>query len=287
MSFGVEYIGHVAVAAPGTGFVNRDTSHLCPGVVGMGRFDIMGRHAPEPGVVFLQSVGDRRHRHLPAQEHDKGFKKQRKAAAFPGPRHRHALDAMLRAIAARHARFQQALILEEVQVLPPLGAGVMRQAKLAALRAAKALPSLKIQLQKQLAWFAFKSTFLTFHPASSCRAAVNNTSGVIGPILFPLAKDLQGPAMRPLFLVNRVLRAPDSKKIMLDHPFTTGEVVRVSAVLCNRHITFFGNELPLHFMTQENKRSFHYNSITSNRDSSCNESSGIRPPGRLSFPPPE
>ena len=27
--------------------------------------------------------------------------------------------------------------------------------------------------------------------------------------------------MRPLFLVNRVLRAPDSKKIMLDHPFTT------------------------------------------------------------------
>ena len=62
---------------------------------------------------------------------------------------------------------------------------------------------------------------LTFHPAPSCRAAVNNTSGVIGPILFPLAKDLQGPAMRPLFLVNRVLRELDSKKIMLDHPFTT------------------------------------------------------------------
>ena len=37
-------------------------------------------------------------------------------------------------------------------------------------------------------------------------------------------------------------------------------------------------------MTQENKRSFHYNSITSNRDSSCNESSDTRPLGRLSFP---
>lgn len=62
------------------------------------------------------------------------------------------------------------------------------------------------------------------------------------------------------------------------------ELVRVSAVLCNRHITFFGNELPLHFMTQENKRSFHYNCITSNRDSSCNETSDILPLGRLGFP---
>ena len=35
--------------------------------------------------------------------------------------------------------------------------------------------------------------------------------------------------MRPLFLVNRVLRAPDSKKIMLDHPFTTaGSPLRAS-----------------------------------------------------------
>ena len=27
MSFGIEHIGHVAMAASGTGFVNRDTSH--------------------------------------------------------------------------------------------------------------------------------------------------------------------------------------------------------------------------------------------------------------------
>ena len=97
----------------------------------------------------------------------------------------------------------------------------MRRAKLAALRAAKALPSLKIQLKSSWRGSPSNRHSVTFHPASSCRAAVNNTSGVIGTILFPLAKDLQGPAMRPLFLVNRVLRAPDSKKIMLDHPFTT------------------------------------------------------------------
>ena len=190
-------------------------------LLALGRFDIMGRHAPEPGVVFLQSVGDRRHRHLPTQEHDKGFKKQRKAAAFPGPRHRHALDAMFRAIAARHARFQHALILEEVQVLPPLGAGVMRQAKLAALRAAKALPSLKIQLQKQLAWFAFKSTFPHLPSPFELQGRRKQYFRCHRPYSVPLAKDLQGPAMRPLFLVNRVLRAPDSKKVMLDHPFTT------------------------------------------------------------------
>src|SRR5258707_695759 len=141
----------------------------------MGRFGIMGRHAPERGVVFLQSVGDRRHWHLPAQEHDKGFKKQRKAAAFPGPRHRQALDAMLRAITARHARFQQALILEEVQALPPLGAGVMRRAKLAALRAAKALPASKSSFKRSWRGSPSNRHSLTFHPASSCRAAVNNT----------------------------------------------------------------------------------------------------------------
>jgi hypothetical protein len=63
------------------------------------------------------------------------------------PRHRHALDVMFRA-AARQGRFQQSLILEEVQVPPSLAAGVMRRAKLAALRAAKALALPKIQLQK-------------------------------------------------------------------------------------------------------------------------------------------
>jgi hypothetical protein len=62
---------------------------------------------------------------------------------------------MFRAIAARQGRFQQSLILEEVQVPPSLAAGVMRRAKLAALRAAKALALLKIQLQSLLPWSRF------------------------------------------------------------------------------------------------------------------------------------
>ena len=159
MSLRVEDIGHVAMASPGTGFVNRDHSHLRPRVLCVGRFDIMGRHTPEPGVVLPKSVGHRGHRHFPAQQHDQGFKKQGKTAAFPRPRHRHAQDSVFRAIAARHPRFQEALILEEVQMPPPFGAGVMGRAKLAALRTSKAFALLKIQLQKQPARFAFKSAF--------------------------------------------------------------------------------------------------------------------------------
>ena len=73
---------------------------------------------------------------------------------------------------------------------PALDAGVMSRAKLAALWAAKAPALLKIQLQKPA--FAFKSAFLTFHPASSCKAAVNNASGVIPLMLFPLAGIYKG-----------------------------------------------------------------------------------------------
>ena len=50
-------------------------------------------------------------------------------------------------------------MLKEVQMPPPLGAGVMRRAKLLHCGAAKALPGLEIQLQNQPASFAFKSTF--------------------------------------------------------------------------------------------------------------------------------
>ncbi len=192
MSLRVEHIGHVAMASPGAGFVNRDRSHLRPRVLGVGRLDIMSRHAPEPGVVLPKSSGHRRHRHFPTQQHGQGLKQQGKAATFPRPGHRHAQDAVFRAIAARHPCFQEALILEEVQVPPSLDAGVMGRTKLAALRAAKALALLEIQLQKQSAWFAFKSTFRYFPSASSCKAAVNNASGVIALMLFPLARIYKG-----------------------------------------------------------------------------------------------
>ena len=162
VSLRVEHIGHVTMTSPGTGFVNRDRSHLRPRVFSVGRFNIMCRHAPEPGVVLPKSICHRRHRHLATQQHSQGLKKKGKTAAFPRPGHRHVQHSVFRTIAARHPRFQEALILEEVQMPPPFRAGVMRRAKLAALRTSKASALLKIQLQEQPARFAFKSAFPYF-----------------------------------------------------------------------------------------------------------------------------
>jgi hypothetical protein len=86
-----------------------------------------------------------------------------------------------------------ALAVKEVQMPPTFGAGVMGRAKLAALWTSKTHALPKIQLQKESARFAFKSTFryfpsrLELQGAWSCKAAVNNASGVIAPVLFPLA----------------------------------------------------------------------------------------------------
>ena len=100
----------ITIAPPGL-FVNRDRSTFAR-VLSVGRFG-RGPPRPEPGVVFPESVSHRRHRHFPAQQHRQGLKKKRKTAAFPRPGHRHA-QHYVRAIAARHPCFQEALVLKEV-----------------------------------------------------------------------------------------------------------------------------------------------------------------------------
>jgi hypothetical protein len=229
MSFRVEHIGHVTMASPGTGFVNRDRSHLRPRVLGVGGFNIMGRHAPEPGIVLPKSICHRRHRHLAAQQHSQGLKKQRKAAAFPRPGHRYAQNSVFRAIAARHPSFQEALILEEVQMPPALDAGVMSRAKLAALWAAKAPALLEIQLQKQLAWFAFKSAFRHFPSRFELQGRRKQCFRCHPTYAVPPSPDLQGPAMRPLFVIQ--LRAPRAslkiKSYALTHSRQRGAKMQV------------------------------------------------------------
>jgi len=66
---------------------------------------------------------------------------------------------VFRAIPARYPRFQEALVLEEVQrCLYRLALVSCVGQNVPALQAAKAIASLKIQLQQQTVWFAFKST---------------------------------------------------------------------------------------------------------------------------------
>ena len=81
----------------------------------------------------------------------------------------------------------------------------MGRAKLAALRTSKALALLKIQLQKQPAWFAFKSAFRYFPSRFELQGRRKQCFRCHRP-LFPLRGDLQGPAMRPLF--PHLSRAP-------------------------------------------------------------------------------
>ena len=146
MSLGVEHVGHLAMTSPGIGFINRDGSPLRPGAFRVGRFDIMGRPPARVGCRAPQEHQPRRHRHFPAQEQSQGLKKKGKTATFPRPRHRHAQTGVrgnccpAPPLSKRHS-------LEEVQMSPALDAGVTGRAKFAALRKAKALALLKIQLQ--------------------------------------------------------------------------------------------------------------------------------------------
>jgi hypothetical protein len=69
-------------------------------------------------------------------------------------------------------------------------------------------------LKKQPLRFAYKSTFPHFPSASSCRAAVNNASGVIALILFPKPRIYK--ADNEVIPINH---APLLKVNHFDHPF--------------------------------------------------------------------
>jgi hypothetical protein len=90
------------------------------------------------------------------------------------------------AIAARRPRFQEALILEEVQMSPALDAGVTGRAKFAALRKAKALALLKIPASIAVGAVRLQIGIpLLSSPLRVAKAAVNNAFGVIAHMLFP------------------------------------------------------------------------------------------------------
>ena len=85
---------------------------------------------------------------------------------------------------------------------PSFDAGVMGRAKLAALRTSKAFALLKIQLQEQPARFAFKSTFRYFPSRFELQGRRKQCFRCHRPNAVPPSPDLQGPAMRPLFLTK-------------------------------------------------------------------------------------
>ena len=105
----------------------------------MGRFDIMGRHAPEPGVVLPKNIsptaaiGISRHNSIARAS---------KRRLEPLPFRAQGTATLKTPCSGQLLRGSRAskmhLVLEEVQMPPALDAGVMSRAKLAALWAAKA-----------------------------------------------------------------------------------------------------------------------------------------------------
>jgi hypothetical protein len=111
---------------------------------------------PQPGVVLADQLGDRLDRHLGQQRHQQRhqqrLEQQGEAAAGPCPGKLHLPGPVRLATHPWHAGVQVGLMLEEVQVPPGLGLGVVdRAGGLVALWAGEAGAPGEVQVQVQAA----------------------------------------------------------------------------------------------------------------------------------------
>ena len=78
----------------------------------------MADEPPQAGVMFADLLGDVRDRLAFGQLHDHRLEQEREPASRPRPRHRDRVHAVGGARHARHARVNERLVLEEVQMPP-------------------------------------------------------------------------------------------------------------------------------------------------------------------------
>src|SRR5690554_6076499 len=145
----VEKHRHVALAAPGRGFVDADGGYVAQIQLPEHAANVVVDDAPQSLIGDLQLPGDGQHRHLLDQRHGGLLEQQGEVAARPRPGHLDALDAMLRALGARHAGVQVAVMLEEIQVPPGLVGEIVSRTGLAALRAGVEAASLGLDVEIQ------------------------------------------------------------------------------------------------------------------------------------------
>ena len=79
---------------------------------------VMADEPPQAGVMFADLLGDVRDRLAFGQLHDHRLEQEREPASRPRPRHRDRVHAVGGARHARHARVNERLVLEEVQMPP-------------------------------------------------------------------------------------------------------------------------------------------------------------------------
>jgi len=130
--------------------VEADRAHRTQVKGGDGATDIVLDDAPQPLVGDADEARCGQHRHLAHQDHRRLLEQQREPATRPRPRHRDPPDPVLRTFNPRHPGRDEAVVLEEVQVLPSEALEVVRLAGPLAFRAREQRAPLRDHLQLQL-----------------------------------------------------------------------------------------------------------------------------------------
>jgi len=138
--------GHVVVAATGSGLI--DANLRDGGVVGFTArgIHVMVEDAPNQGVVFSDQSGGSQHGHDLDELEDESFKQQREPAVGSSPGHGNAVDTTSGAHDAWGTGVKKGLMLEEVQVAPCEGLGVVGLRRSGAEGTSKAGAARKVQI---------------------------------------------------------------------------------------------------------------------------------------------
>ena len=168
----------IVVPASGGCFVDGHALDACEVGACARSLDPVMDDAPQTRVMLLHKPSCGSDRHGGDERHDEGLEQQREAGTGPRPRHGDLLDAAVGAGDARHARVQEGLVLEEVE-MPPLlhGRVVHRAVSRAALWAREAAASGEVDLDIEARCSASKAQALTIHggisPSASCIRSVS------------------------------------------------------------------------------------------------------------------
>lgn len=145
--------GNVVLAAAGSGLIDADLSD--GGMVGLaaGRIHVMVEDAPNQGVVFTDQARGGQDRHGLDESEDEGFKQQGEAAVRPSPGYVDTVYAAPRTLDAGGAGVEKGLVLEEVQVAPSEGFGIVGFAGSGAEGTSKGSAARKVEVEIEASGF--------------------------------------------------------------------------------------------------------------------------------------
>jgi len=155
---GIQYIGHVAVPASGTGLIDGNPPQGAPVALSVCLLHIVHQHSPQTGIVLIEQIGHRIDGHLRAEQHHESFHHQGETAAFSGPG-QPAPDGTpsLRQPSTWHSSHQFAAILEKVHMPPAPFDRVVNSTQVFADRTLEMFPGHVLESQFQAFRFTLKA----------------------------------------------------------------------------------------------------------------------------------